>query len=59
MRYKHSCIHSDLHGENILLNTESNKAVIIDYGDINEGAIILDIITLECSALFHPSIKTI
>ena len=57
VRYKHSCIHSDLHGENILLNTESNKAVIIDYGDINEGAIILDIITLECSALFHPSIK--
>jgi len=55
--YKYSCIHSDLHGENILLNTESNKAVIIDYGDINEGAIILDIITLECSALFHPSIK--
>lgn len=55
--YKHSCIHSDLHGENILLNTESKKAVLIDYGDINEGAIILDIITLECSSLFHPSIK--
>jgi CheY-like chemotaxis protein len=49
------CFHCDLHGENILINTASNSATLIDYGDVSEGPITLDPITLECSFLFHPA----
>jgi CheY-like chemotaxis protein len=47
------CIHGDLHGENILLD-EGSAPVFIDYGDVREGPLALDWMTLECSALFHP-----
>lgn len=47
------CIHGDLHGENILLDQDS-APVFIDYGDVREGPLALDWMTLECSALFHP-----
>ncbi len=47
------CIHGDLHGENILLNDEL-VPVFIDYGDVKEGPIALDWMTLEFSTLFHP-----
>ncbi|ENB1602451.1 response regulator [Vibrio parahaemolyticus] len=52
---KVSCTHGDFHGENILLDITSNKATLIDYGDVCEGVSILDPLTLECSFLFHPS----
>lgn len=48
------CFHCDLHGENILINTDKSSATLIDYGDVSEGPITLDPITLECSFLFHP-----
>ena len=48
------CFHRDLHGENILIDTASNRATLIDYGDVSEGPITIDPITLECSFLFHP-----
>jgi CheY-like chemotaxis protein len=46
-------IHGDLHGANILVN-ENGGAVLIDYGDVGEGAAPLDPVTLELSYLFHP-----
>lgn len=52
---KISCTHGDFHGENILLDVPSNRATLIDYGDVGEGISILDPLTLECSFLFHPS----
>lgn len=47
------CIHGDLHGENILLNNDC-LPVFIDYGDVREGPLAMDWMTLECSSLFHP-----
>ncbi|WP_172580285.1 response regulator [Vibrio harveyi] len=49
-----SCTHGDFHGENILLDIPSQKATLIDYGDVCEGVSIIDPLTLECSFLFHP-----
>lgn len=49
------CFHRDLHGENILIDIASNRATLIDYGDVSEGPITIDPITLECSFLFHPA----
>lgn len=62
-----SCIHGDLHGENILVSTEKSGSTLIDYGDVMTGCSILDPLTLECSFLFHakspgsswPSIDTL
>lgn len=51
---KTSCTHGDFHGENILLDIPSQKATLIDYGDVCEGVSIIDPLTLECSFLFHP-----
>lgn len=51
---KTSCTHGDFHGENILLDISSQKATLIDYGDVCEGVSIIDPLTLECSFLFHP-----
>jgi CheY-like chemotaxis protein len=48
-----SCIHGDLHGENILVSTEKDLSTLIDYGDVMKGCSILDPLTLECSFLFH------
>lgn len=46
------CGHGDLHGENVLVAGDG-AAVIIDYGDVEEGTASLDPITLEMSLLFH------
>lgn len=48
-----SCIHGDLHGENILVDIDNRSTTLIDYGDIMEECAILDPLTLECSFLFH------
>lgn len=47
------CVHGDLHGENILVGNDGT-VVIIDYGEVGEGAASLDPVTLELSLLFHP-----
>lgn len=47
------CCHGDMHGENILVAPDGS-AVIIDYGDVDEGTASLDPVTLELSLLFHP-----
>jgi CheY-like chemotaxis protein len=48
-----SCVHGDLHGGNLLVNSEGIP-VIIDYGDVKEGPGAIDPVTLELSVLFHP-----
>lgn len=48
-----SCIHGDLHGENILVDIDNSVTTLIDYGDVMEECAILDPLTLECSFLFH------
>ena len=48
------CIHGDFHGLNVLL-TDAGVPAIIDYGDISEGPLCHDPITLEFSLLFHPA----
>jgi hypothetical protein len=53
------CIqHSDLHGQNILVSEELTP-ILIDYGDIQEASSVLDIVTLELSQYFHPSMKSL
>ena len=47
------CIHGDLHGGNILVDSNSTP-VMIDYGDIKDGPAAIDPVTLELSILFHP-----
>ena len=47
------CIHGDLHGENVLVTPEA-ASVLIDYGDVGDGARSLDALMLEFSPLFHP-----
>jgi CheY-like chemotaxis protein len=47
------CGHGDMHGENVLVAADGS-AVIIDYGDVDEGTASLDPVTLELSLLFHP-----
>lgn len=47
------CGHGDLHGLNVLLSNE-NIPLLIDYGDVGDGAAALDPITLELSLFFHP-----
>lgn len=48
------CGHGDLHGENVLV-AQNGTAVIIDYGDVEDGTASLDPITLELSLLFHSN----
>lgn len=48
--------HCDLHGKNILIS-DDKYPIIIDYGDIAEQSSDLDIVTLELSQYFHPSIR--
>jgi len=53
------CIqHGDLHGLNILVSKDLHP-VLIDYGDIKIATSVLDIVTLELSQFFHPSLKDI
>lgn len=47
------CVHGDLHGENVLV-ARDGSSVIIDYGEVGEGTVSLDPVTLEFSLLFHP-----
>lgn len=47
------CVHGDLHGANVLLQATGAPS-IIDYGDIADGPLCLDPITLEFSVFFHP-----
>jgi aminoglycoside phosphotransferase (APT) family kinase protein len=47
-----SRVHGDLHGGNVLLS-EDRAAVLIDYGDVEDGPASLDPVTLELSLLFH------
>ena len=51
---KWGCIHGDLHGKNILINSKDNRSSLIDYGDVKEGVTCIDPITLEFSLFFHP-----
>lgn len=48
------CVHGDLHGENVLVDT-GNKIMIIDYGDVEHGAASYDAISLELSAVLQQS----
>jgi CheY-like chemotaxis protein len=54
LQSKEAVVHGDLHGENILVDTVGEKAVLIDYGDVSSGSCVIDPLTLECSFLFHP-----
>lgn len=54
LQSKRACIHGDLHGENILVDVNADRATLIDYGDVSTGACVIDSVTLECSFLFHP-----
>ncbi len=47
------CIHGDLHGGNLLLNSRG-APMLIDFGDVGDGTISLDPITLELCLFFHP-----
>ena len=53
------CIqHADLHGLNILVSKDL-QPILIDYGDIKLAPSVLDVVTLELSQYFHPSLKDI
>ena len=51
--FRNGCIHGDLHGSNVLVNDRS-QPILIDFGDIGEGASCFDPVMLELSAIFHP-----
>jgi hypothetical protein len=53
VRYEEACIHGDMHGGNVLVDSEG-KALLIDYGDVRRGCASLDPVALELSLLFHP-----
>ncbi|WP_288367843.1 hypothetical protein, partial [uncultured Marinobacter sp.] len=50
------CTHGDLHGFNALV-AEDGRSVVIDYGDVAEGPVSFDPVTLELSLLFHPGMN--
>jgi len=47
------CTHGDLHGLNVLVSSVG-VPILIDYGDVEEGAPSLDPVTLELAMFFHP-----
>ncbi|NQU58447.1 MAG: phosphotransferase [Rhodospirillales bacterium] len=51
-----ACIHRDLHGANVFVR-EDGKPIMIDFGDVGDGAVAIDPITLELSMFAHPSIS--
>ncbi|RMP62854.1 hypothetical protein ALQ18_02336 [Pseudomonas marginalis pv. marginalis] len=53
VQVKWGCVHGDLHGMNVLLS-EALVPVLIDYGDVAEGAASRDPVTFELSTFFHP-----
>jgi hypothetical protein len=46
--------HGDLHGENVLVN-DACEPRLIDYANVRQTTGCLDPVTLELSAIFHPS----
>jgi CheY-like chemotaxis protein len=53
--HANACVqHGDLHGENILVS-DSNRAIVIDFGSVFDAWASLDPITLELSSVFHPA----
>jgi len=52
------CIHGDLHGGNLLLNSAGDP-MWIDFGDVGAGTISLDPITLELCLFFHPQFASV
>lgn len=51
----HECLqHGDLHGKNVLVNHEG-APMLIDYADFGHTSRVLDPVTAELSAVFHPS----
>jgi CheY-like chemotaxis protein len=53
VRHRISCIHGDLHGGNILVDRAA-KPILIDFGEVGEGATALDPVSLDLSIFFHP-----
>lgn len=53
VRHRKGCIHADLHGGNILIDG-GGRPIIIDFGEVGDGASALDPITLDLSLFFHP-----
>ncbi len=53
VRHRKGCIHADLHGGNILID-DNGRPIIIDFGEVGEGAAALDPVTLDLSIFFHP-----
>lgn len=45
--------HGDLHGENVLVNSD-RLTMFIDYGAVGKLPSAIDAVTLELSPLFHP-----
>jgi len=53
-----ACQHGDLHGANVLVD-EKDRVLVIDYGRVGRNTTALDPVTLELSAIFHPSVRDI
>jgi hypothetical protein len=49
-----SMAHGDLHGLNVLV-TPDGLPTLIDYGEVRRANAVLDPVTLELSAVFHPA----
>jgi CheY-like chemotaxis protein len=45
--------HGDLHGKNVLVNN-AGAPMLIDYADFGQTSCVLDPVTAELSAVFHP-----
>jgi CheY-like chemotaxis protein len=54
IRVRWCCQHRDLHGGNVLLDSDLNPT-LIDFGAVGHGPAALDPITLELSLMFHPT----
>jgi CheY-like chemotaxis protein len=51
-----SMAHGDLHGLNVLVTPEG-EPTLIDYGEVRRANAVLDPVTLELSAVFHPAME--
>jgi CheY-like chemotaxis protein len=51
-----SMAHGDLHGLNVLVTPEG-QPTLIDYGEVRRAQAVLDPLTLELSAVFHPAME--
>ena len=57
LQVRWGCVHGDCHCGNILISRQGSHPILIDFGDVGPGPASLDAITLELSALFHPSFR--